>query len=129
MNAVLNHAPRIISTQPGLQWLVLPDEAEATYTNFGYDNERRGRDTSSLVTNINADPARNAGHADWRLPTLEELKTLIGTPEAPKNGWYWSSSPYVGDASVAWFVYFDYGGAGLSYRGYGYLVRLVRAIQ
>ena len=26
MNAVLDHAPRIISTQPGLQWLVKRDE-------------------------------------------------------------------------------------------------------
>lgn len=127
MNAVLDHAPRIISTQPGLQWLVLPDEAEATYTNFG---DRRKGDASELVTKVNADLARNLGHADWRLPTFDELKTLIGTPEAPKNGWYWSSSPNVGGASYAWVVIFGNGlvnGGGS--RDFDLHVRLVRASQ
>ena len=132
MNAVLDHAPRIISTQAGLQWLVLPDEAEETYTNFG--DGRKGYaselDASELVTKVNADPARNLGHTDWRLPTLDELKTLIGTPEAPKSGWYWSSSPYVGNSDFAWGVSFDNGYVdGYNYRGSSYLVRLVRASQ
>lgn len=63
MNAVLDHAPRIISTQAGLQWLVLPNEAEATYTNFG--DGRKG-DASELVATVNADPAQNLGLKTWR---------------------------------------------------------------
>ncbi len=128
MNAVLDHAPRIISTQAGLQWLVLPNEAEVTYTNFG--DGRKG-DASELVAMVNADPAQNLGHSDWRLPTIDELKTLIRTADAPGKGWYWSSSPYVGYSYGAWDVSFVNGNGyvDLNYRYYIHHVRLVRASQ
>jgi hypothetical protein len=126
MNAVLDHAPRIISTQAGLQWLVLPGEAEATYTNFG--DGRKG-DASELVATVNADPAQNLGHSDWRLPTIDELKTLMGTADAPKTDVYWSSSPYVGSSAGAWIVDFVNGDVSSYYRSYNDHVRLVRARQ
>ena len=126
MNAVLDHAPRIISTQAGLQWLVLPNEAEATYTNFG--DGRKG-DASELVASVNADPAQNLGHSDWRLPTIDELKTLMGTADAPKTDVYWSSSPCEGRTDIASFVYFYNGHAGSYYCNIPYHVRLVRASQ
>lgn len=76
---------------------------------------------------------RFAGYNDWRLPTIEELKTLILSNKRPAidleafpNGdcWVWSSSPK--DSSDAWGVDFNVGYALSNYRyGYG-AVRLVR---
>lgn len=116
----------VTTKDSGLSWLILPDESTAAYTNFG---DGRDGDASALVEHVNSDPARNAGHADWRLPTLDELKTLIGSPEAPKNGWYWSSSPYVRNSGCAWVVYFSNGNVYYSYRDDSDHVRLVRASQ
>jgi hypothetical protein len=123
MNTASERAPRIISTS-GLQWLVLPGEAQATYTNFC--DGRKGN-ASELVATVNADPAQNLGHSDWRLPTLDELQTLIGTDHAPTGGWFWSSSPYVGMSGHNWSVNFYFGYADCSSRNYNLYVRLVRS--
>lgn len=59
-----------------------------------------------------------AGHCDWRLPTIEELLTIVGThsPDegcldpifgAPTCGSFWTSSEDSSDASRAWTVDFD----------------------
>jgi Protein of unknown function (DUF1566) len=73
----------------------------------------------------------------WRLPTTDELKTLIVaddevtvTLDKHKNV-FWSSSPYVGVAGYAWFVFFSTGGVygGDAFRGGSGYVRLVRAGQ
>lgn len=108
-----------------LQWLVLPDVASATYTNFG---DGRPGDASELVTRVNADQSLGKGHSDWRLPTLDELKSLVGTPYAPTMGLFWSSSsPYVGNADCAWGVNFRYDIVVNGFRDYLYFVLLVRA--
>ena len=80
------------------------------------------------------------GHADWRLPTIEELFALADrTKEAPaidteafpdtKSDWYWSSTITAWASSCAWFVYFGYGVASGSRRGYNLaFVRAVRSL-
>lgn len=123
MNAVAERAAHINFT-PGLEWLVLPSEAEVYYTNFG--DGRKG-DASELVATVNADSTRYFGRADWRLPTIDELKTLIGTDQAPE-GSFWSSLPYVGSSSLSWYVNFYYGD-GYGRNSHGAHVRLVRASQ
>jgi hypothetical protein len=46
-------------------------------------------------------------------------------PARPLN-WFWTSTPYAGDASLAWVVNFNYGGVGNGYRSDSGQVRLVR---
>ena len=77
-----------------------------------------------------------AGHCDWRLPTISELKTIVdcshGAPcVAPILGPtqstnYWSSSS---DANVpygAWYVYLVYGLSGNDFKTNFLYVRAVR---
>lgn len=76
-----------------------------------------------------------AGHSDWRVPTNDELETLVfhenqpsicldAFPNTPYEA-FWSSSEY--GAKLAWFVLFDIGEVGISLRSNSYAVRLVRS--
>ena len=79
-----------------------------------------------------------AGCHDWRLPTKDELASLVmhgrsnpvicteAFPNAPSNV-FWSSSP--GGDSSAWRVYFGNGHVYGSSRSVAWAVRLVRASQ
>ena len=76
----------------------------------------------------------------WRLPNGKELLSSIDKnriqpaidtaafPATPSS-WFWSSSPYAGHASNAWYVDFGYGHLGFSFRVNTFYVRLVRAGQ
>ena len=99
-------------------------EIDAITNSIGYKNSVN---TSALC-----------GYTDWRMPTKEELQGILASSGIPKidttwfpntrASFYWSSSPYVGNSSYAWYVYFGDGGVDVS----GYLrvsisrVRLVR---
>jgi len=70
----------------------------------------------------------------WRVPRVDELASLVDRNLTyPASSFpdrlthvFWSSSPYVGDTSVAWYVFFDNGYVYSSYRYNTYAVRLVR---
>jgi hypothetical protein len=79
----------------------------------------------------------------WRLPTIEELKS-IGYPERTFNNpsvrdrkafpntppdWFWSSSLYNSHANYVWCLSFSYGGTDGADRNSPYRVRLVRSVH
>ena len=84
-----------------------------------------------------------AGFDNWRLPTLDELKTLL--TKEPNNGfyikaqlsdnlsskeqWYWTSTPDKDDSSRAYPVGFDAGNTYWYYKTYYHCVRCVRSRQ
>ena len=78
------------------------------------------------------------GFTDWRVPNIDELKTLIDKVKGEKgnyidadifpntNIWFWSSSPYAFHSGNAWSVGFSYGYSGNGSKDYDDNVRLVR---
>ncbi len=91
---------------------------------------------------------RFLGKTDWRPPTKAEGESIVGKfddcirtqprravstafqPVAQDNlSWFWTSSPYAGNASGAWFVNFYDGGINDDLRVNSYHVRLVRSGQ
>jgi hypothetical protein len=78
-------------------------------------------------------------HTDWRLPNINELKTIIDRSrynpaivsafEQTSSSYYWSSTTYEGGHEDAWAVCFDDGYVSYDYKDYDYYVRCVRAGQ
>ena len=116
-----------------------------------------GATCAGEATKYQWDEARRAASAGWRLPTKDELASLIycssgepaywkptsaackgaysrptiwsaAFPHTPAN-WFWSSSPGADGADDAWRVHFYYGYVYRSYKANAGYVRLVRGGQ
>jgi hypothetical protein len=76
------------------------------------------------------------GHADWRVPTLDELASLVEHrcydpalnleifPSSPVTG-YWSASPHASH-NHAMLIHFKYGGQYMGNKNQDWALRLVR---
>jgi hypothetical protein len=120
----------------GLTWEGKPTSSTriATYTNYG---DNRAGDASAYVAAVNATGL--CGYSDWRLPTADELQTLLDYSVAPPGpmidgtwfpntqpDYYWTATEYPANFSLAWHVYFGYGDIYPTYRNNARPVRLVR---
>ena len=80
-----------------------------------------------------------AGHKDWRLPTREELESILDlTKHEPAadpvfkthtDDWYWTSTPTAWSRGGAWYVGFSSGHVGGYGKDVGNYVRPVRSSQ
>ena len=83
---------------------------------------------------------RLAEYDDWRLPTIKELETVVGT--SPRNmgmkkgfknvggsGYYWSSSVDESNEEFAWMMNFKRGYEYKNYKTYERHIRCVRDKQ
>ena len=123
-----------------------PHDADNTYSWYdrnpassgGYaGTPEKGKDTEAFINALNA--AQFGGSSDWRLPTLQELNSIVNyevSSPGPtiistyfpntQSSFYWTSTPSPGYDYRAWVVGFD-DGYGHNYGKYGqYYVRAVR---
>jgi fibronectin type 3 domain-containing protein len=143
--------------QTGLMWEVKSAEkglrySKNTYTWYYPDNNINGGkpgvanggkcsdsacDIYAYVQAVN--DSKLCGFDDWRLPTREELLTLVDTKATyPKptididafpnaaNSYYWTITVNEFDTGMAWFVYFGSGYDYYEYKSFASHVRLVR---
>ncbi|PQJ95390.1 DUF1566 domain-containing protein [Chromatium okenii] len=124
----------VLDTQTGLQWM----RCALGQTWDGKTCVGKARKFDWSDANKATIENRYLGYSDWRLPTIDELKTLVIKEQKPTidqqafpntpSSWFWSGSP--SDVSnYVWYVYFYNGYPSSNYLGNGYHVRLVRGRQ
>lgn len=113
----------VVDSSTGLTW-------SRTNVPGGHMNWAKAKEACAALT--------LAGFTDCRLPTIQELLTLVDYDRhdpaintdvfACDSYWYWTSTPaHYSPGGYAWIVNFDHGDSGWYYRGNGYYVRAVRA--
>jgi len=97
--------------------------------------------SSALAAVQTANTGSHLGHRGWRLPNKNELESLVKIdaqnpvidtstfPGTPFDRYFWSSTTFVPDPTLAWFVSFAYGHVDAGYKPDAYYVRLVRGGQ
>jgi len=148
----------LLDNYTGLVWEVKIDDPldprhhEHTFTWFQSDASNDGGqpgladggncsgslcDTEGLVTTIN--DALLCGASGWRMPTREELTSLVNAGRRDPalsvelfpwgDGIYWSGTPMAADTASAWLIDFSDGRAGVGFKTAPHRLRLVREVQ
>ena len=115
----------ITDDRTGLMWEQHPTEQRYTWEDA----------TRIRINDLNA--ARLGGHDDWRLPTIQELVSLVDYARCRPAvdpvfvtvaDFYWSATTYATGPGYAWVVDFNGGNVGVGLgKGVGSYVRAVRA--
>ncbi len=134
----------------GLMWEVKTDDGSVhdkdnTYTWYDSNPETNGgyagtagdgTDTEDFINALNA--GNYGGHTDWRLPTVNELTSIINYdawdsavnskyfPNAVSPG-HWTSTTGAKNSNSAWYVNFFSGWCAYPVKSSSYHVRAVRA--
>ena len=114
----------VIDQETMLMWMRYPLEDTFTF-----------QEAQQAAKNLNAKKVF-AGHNDWRVPTQEELMSIVVESKSPAicqeafpgtpAGWFWTSTPHDENDADAWMVYFSNGCTFDLKRIYHGFVRLVR---
>jgi len=127
----------VTDTQTHLQW---QDEPYTQAEEDAYNNDVESGKALYWANAINyCENLTLGGKDDWRLPNYNELYYIADrstyNPALSSvfvnvlSSYYWSSTTYVSNTSLAWFVYFGYGNDGYNDKSTSYFVRCVRAGQ
>lgn len=120
---------------PGYEKASDYDASRADQTCFGFSsgNSASYCNTKAFVNRVNQ--ASYCGVNNWRLPTREELNSLVDYETSPKidtgyfpliqNSYYWTSVPYAYLNKHVWTISFQYGGGSPWEKHYNYPVVLV----
>ncbi|MGY6630141.1 MAG: Lcl C-terminal domain-containing protein [Wenzhouxiangella sp.] len=94
-------------------------------------------DTRAFVMAFNE--ARVCGVSDWRLPTRQELASIVHAGRSQPSldpaffplgaGWFWTATPVAADPASAWLVDFDDGSIRTEEKTQAGRVRLVREVR
>ncbi|HMT92589.1 DUF1566 domain-containing protein [uncultured Thiothrix sp.] len=106
---------------------------DQTCSGFSMGNNASYCNTKAFVNRVNQ--ATYCGANNWRLPTREELNSLVDYQASPRidinffpntiDSYYWTSVPYAYRNQHVWVISFHHGGGSPSYKHMNHLVRLV----
>ena len=120
----------VIDNATGLQW---QDDVDSV--------ERKWEDSGSFPAAEYCNTLPLGGYADWRLPSIHELLTLVDASQynpslvegvfdhVSLSNYYWSSTAAANGTSNAWIVTYYYGGSFYGSKDTAYYVRCVRGEQ
>ncbi|MFI0398116.1 MAG: DUF1566 domain-containing protein [Thiolinea sp.] len=107
--------------------------ADQTCSGFSSGNSASYCNTKAFVSRVNQ--SAYCGATNWRLPTREELNSLVSYDLSPRidthyfpntaASYYWSSVPYAYLNKHVWAINFQYGGASPWEKHNNHAVRLV----
>ncbi len=122
-----------------LMWKQCPEGLSGTGCTTGTAGTYTWQGALNQAQAVNA--SGFAGHADWRVPNIKELRSITEKqcyepainltvfPNTSESAVFWSSSPSAYSGGYAWDVYFYYGFDDVNFKDDGYQVRLVRSGQ